>query len=578
MGLLVAAQALPALAVSVTNALYKADIVVTDNGAATTNVAVVCPINTQALIDGKYVTTNLLNTATQYSGGDIPYMPGVNTNPWVFWVPSIGTGETLPYVFYTGGPTMQTGFSYFPDSGGMTTNDNNTSLELGNNFVIEQKGYVDTTAGSNKNLVYKDGAFKTYVSADGSVSSTLYFPTSQIGVNSGADRALYAGSYTRAGQRINAFPVSTITSVEFVLWKSGAPTGTATVNVRKVSDDSIIGTLGTIDVSTLATGPTWYAFNNPVSITASQDIRILVEYSGGGSANCIYIDYSNTDILGQRTYYSGGTYTDTTLDESIKIYYNTLLTVTATGVTSGVRRIVTSDNTTTLTISVYDSSDVLLSTNSTPFAGSVFNNNNSWQFITNGSMLYMEYQKIWIGGTAPANLKQYIIYQRDTTFTDQSGNGNNATPTFRTTSSNSNISATFQNFKPIKEATCIVGNTEETPEMLLTPPEQPPEFFGGAESGIENLPGAAVINTLLDKANIPQDLFWIICVYYLALGAVIFSYHFIRSSLLWPTVVGGTVIALFSLVCLGNPIPLWTVFVYGIRATGWLVAERTFGW
>ena len=133
------------------------------------------PHQYSALIDGKYVTADLLNTALQtQEGSDVPYMPGVGANPWVFWVDDIGANESVPYLFYTGGPAMQTGSSYFPDSGGMTTNDNDASLELGSAFTIEQSGYIDTTAGANKNLILKTDAFRCYVSALNTVTSAIY--------------------------------------------------------------------------------------------------------------------------------------------------------------------------------------------------------------------------------------------------------------------------------------------------------------------------------------------------------------------------------------------------------------------
>lgn len=205
---------------------------------------------------------------------------------------------------------------------------------------------------------------------------------------------------------------------------------------------------------------------------------------------------------------------------------------------------------------------------------STVNNGYNWSFLTGGSMPYMDYQKIWVS-TA---LAQHITYERDTTFDDLTTYNNDATPTFYTASSDSDVTATFQNFKPINEAKCTTGVTEGTPEMFTEAPVAPTEFMGGAESGIEHLPGAAAINALLDYANIPQDFFWIIVIFGFAAAAVILAYHLIRSSLLWPAAVGGVIIAFFSLVCWGNPIPLWTVFIYGIRATGWLVSERTFGW
>jgi len=619
MGLL--AVALPVLAVSVTNALYRADIVIANTGTAATNVAVVCPINTQALIDGKYVTTNLLNTATQFSGGDIPYMPGVNTNPWVFWVPSIQDNETKPYIFYAGGPAMQTGFNYFPASGGMTTSDNDTSLELGNNFTIEQKGYVDTSYVADKNLVYKQGAFRTCVSSTGNITSEVFAISSISPYSSTSDGRIYTSNavYDTAWTAASGTVDSSNTGIgQFI---SG---GTYSIfrsffyfDTSPIPDDATItnGTLklyGNTDVSdtdflmTIQNGQPTY----PTDPMAATDYN-KVYYSGDGgslttvgftttgynniplnAAGLTWISKTGTTKLCVRssreiagTAPTGNEIVAVEVAEGahdpqlvVNYYETAAATVTVTGVTSGVRKIVTSDNTTAVTLSVYDASDALIGTNSVAFSDNVSNNSNNWSFLTNGSMPYMEYQKIWIGGTAPANLKQHIVYERNTVFNDLTEYNNDATPTFVTTSSDPDVSATLQNFKPIKEAICTFGSSEEVPEMLITPPIQPPEFFGGEESGILNIPGAAVINTLLDFADIPLDFFWIMFIYGLAVGAVLLSYHFIRSSLLWPTVIGGVVILFFSLVTGGNPISLWTLFIYGIIATGVLVSERVFGW
>jgi hypothetical protein len=163
----------PALAVSITQCLYQGDLVVANSGTATTNVATVATINGSALVAGSYCTADYLNTALQTSGGtDIVYMPGYSTNPWCIFVPSIGLNEQLPYIFYAGGPAIQTGFMYFPASGGMTINDS-PSLELGNIFQIEMKGFIDTAAGSNKNLIYKQDAFRVYISAEGNIRAAI---------------------------------------------------------------------------------------------------------------------------------------------------------------------------------------------------------------------------------------------------------------------------------------------------------------------------------------------------------------------------------------------------------------------
>ena len=122
------------------------------------------------------------------------------------------------------------------------------------------------------------------------------------------------------------------------------------------------------------------------------------------------------------------------------------ISVTATGITSGIRKVVTTatgGGTNLLTISVYDASDVLIDDDIVALGGaSVLNNDFNYSFLTNGFMPYMEYQKITIGGT----LVQHIVYEQDTTFDDLTEYNNDATPTFATTSSDPDVSAIFQNF------------------------------------------------------------------------------------------------------------------------------------
>jgi len=173
--LVVVLVATPALAASVVNATFRGDLVCSNSSGDTlSNTCSVFNINTQALIDGSFVDADLLNTAVQTPGGsDAAFMPGVGTNPWILYSGTIAPYEHKSFSLYTGGPAMQTTIAYFPDTAGMTVA-YSASLELGNNFEVELQGYVDTTAGTDKNLVFKDLAFKIWVSGAEEVSASIY--------------------------------------------------------------------------------------------------------------------------------------------------------------------------------------------------------------------------------------------------------------------------------------------------------------------------------------------------------------------------------------------------------------------
>ena len=157
------ASPIAVLASDLSGAQYYGTIIVSNNGTATTNVAVNCTISTQALIDGGYLNSSANNCVVRSSSGaELPFMPSVNASyPWCVWVPSIGQDAHLSDILYTANSTGGE-IRYFPGDN-MTTVDSGT-LELSANFTVEQKGWVDTDNATAKNLVYKEGAFRTYVS------------------------------------------------------------------------------------------------------------------------------------------------------------------------------------------------------------------------------------------------------------------------------------------------------------------------------------------------------------------------------------------------------------------------------
>ena len=138
-------------------------------------------------------------------------------------------------------------------------------------------------------------------------------------------------TFYRAGQRINRISAGAVVNrIRLYMDKVGNPKGVGSCVVRKVSDDSIVGTFGTVDLSSLpdasASRPKWVLFNTmDIKIPNKGDYRIVFEWdtAGGNSANYPRVRYNNINaISGVFTQYgSEGKWVDhSNSDTSIKIH------------------------------------------------------------------------------------------------------------------------------------------------------------------------------------------------------------------------------------------------------------------
>jgi len=133
-----------ALATSdVSGAKYRGTVTVLNSGGATGNVSANVSISTPGWITGGYLNPTAADAAWHDpSGSDVPFMPGYDVNPWIFWLSTIGAGEGQTHNIYS---SNVTGGSYaiFLDTAGMTTS---SALSLGSGtWGIEQSRYVDAS-------------------------------------------------------------------------------------------------------------------------------------------------------------------------------------------------------------------------------------------------------------------------------------------------------------------------------------------------------------------------------------------------------------------------------------------------
>jgi len=226
---------------NITDATYYGIIVVTNNGTATTEVSTVLTLSSSDLITQGWADTDFDNIAIRNSSGaDVPFGPSVNsTYPWSLWMPSIGANSQSNYTMYSGPSSLNSTKYYFPGSAGMTTADH-TTLEPSDNFTWTANAYVDTDNGTDKNLVYKSGAIKVYVSPTVSGNVTVALGTGSSVVASytaGYDNDLTVYGVNWRGQTFTVSGQVTISGVRLYVKRSGSP-GDITVSLYNTTGAS----------------------------------------------------------------------------------------------------------------------------------------------------------------------------------------------------------------------------------------------------------------------------------------------------------------------------------------------------
>ena len=690
------ATPLVALASNISGARYYGVIQISNADVATTNVATTANISTTNLINGNYLNSSANNCVMRTSSGaDVPFMPGYTTDnyPWCIWVPSIGDYGYQSDILYTANSTGGE-IRYFPDTGGMTTPDNDATLELGDNFTIEQRGWVTTTFTDNyseRNLVYKEAAFITYVSGTENITSAILewvSPTAAAGAT-WTDHAKTYDNLT-ATYAYDEVPASSesgwititraaVTSDRFRHWVS-------VQDVLVITDIDIEAELdGTW--TNVYTGDTWTEDNWETrefgAIYSLTGVRFKFENTHGATDSNAYvheIDFLSYDTQVTATGVSSGEYTVTTVLEvgdtdlcnggtatasegvaskafdnslpsdwrsdnpppqwvkydfgtsnekvikkytlaSSQYYFSTkaptnwilsgsnddvswdvLDTVTGEGGWEQyeVRTFSFSNDT---AYRYYSANITSTSDNSSirlgelEFIGnelaiyidteeegrtladgtSVPDNGNEWTFIENDVMPYMEYQKIWIDGV----LRQHIVWEYDDEFTDLSGNSNPATPSFRTASSDPDVSAELISFQPVSEAKAPDYVLGEAPAFI------DPGITGNVTGTFTTTPGtgtfplANVIAEIAAATDTPEQLPLLIIAVFVILAASLTVSATMRrygsGSILVKVLVISAVMGIF--IALGNfAIDFWMLVVFLIIGISIAFMSKQLGW
>lgn len=133
------------------------------------------------------------------------------------------------------------------------------------------------------------------------------------------------------------------------------------------------------------------------------------------------------------------------------------------------------------------------------------NNTTDWTIFASAATPYVNYVKMTVSGV----LRGYWYWQNAASFTDQSGNGHTATPTFRTASSDADVSASLTSFTPVSSAQISsypLGSSTSVVSGNITVPSQ--MYHEGVDADFAKVPGGVIANTLLDTGGLPRALWW----------------------------------------------------------------------
>ncbi len=166
---------------------------------------------------------------------------------------------------------------------------------------------------------------------------------------------------------------------------------------------------------------------------------------------------------------------------------------------------------------------------------------------------------------------QQAQWQNSTPFTDTSGHGNNATPTFRTTTTNANVTASLVDFQTDHEAILTSWSLSGYDSFVKDIPSQP----GGMYEGVSpTFPGHSIPDEISTAGGVPTSLFWFIfpCLIIVVIGLVV---HDKSKSLVAQSGIIGLCILFVSLAHIWS---FWILIPFALMAGAACLAGKVYSY
>ena len=115
-----------------------------------------------SLVDSGKIDADGLDTNLQIGSTDLKYM--MSTGNVTAVIPNFSAASTITANLYTGYSPDQPTFPVITGAGGSVNVTDNSSIELGDDWLLRVEGHVNTDNASDKNVYYKNGASSIYIS------------------------------------------------------------------------------------------------------------------------------------------------------------------------------------------------------------------------------------------------------------------------------------------------------------------------------------------------------------------------------------------------------------------------------
>ena len=525
---------------------------------------------------------------------------GNDTSSWYFFQPVLMQGRTYNYTLYTGAENLSGDIVYFPSASGMTVNASNTLDFGSDDFTIQINGYFDNNNTGADNIIFQNDDFSLKYSNGQLVLSNGSGGIIQTQVSSLGSYTLKNGTYsTVLNNTSNAIvtmvvnPTSLVSSTQATTVSSNVQSQVVTSNtasyvtqggiyttyVRLYTTTNNTTRLNTSisGVTTSVTGVIPILFGNYSTTVSGNGVSTIIINDQSGAAKTLSAGLSPNTTSTQSTYanttYSiigtpitsitssiGGGQFDityryttyvtnyttiytsksvgnvTTISNAGKVgdriglmYYDIPSNTYAANWEGGDKILTIARNGSTLT--VRDGSTTLMSI---PVASNPVATNGSanWTIAQQGAMKYLRSMTINNDGTDVASWS----WEKGNTFTDQSGTGNTAYPSFITAPITNDSYTTFSGYRAVDNYTTTTTSTTSSTTTQtggIVDTETPDSDINKNvdESKWENIFLFGIFYNLAQDGGIPPSLFFIPMFGALAIIAFAVAYHFTRDML-----------------------------------------------